>query len=77
MTLLTREALPALITSAGKDPKFISLYGAHDHDHIVIDHRAAGWVVFYTERGADFDLRHHSSEDAACRDVLARLDIES
>jgi hypothetical protein len=53
----------------------VSLYGAHDNDRIVIDNRAAGWVVFYSERGGEFDLQAHPTEDDACRDVLRRLGI--
>ena len=72
---MTREQLPGLIAAAGKDPALLSLYGAHDNDRVVIDHRPSGWVVFYTERGNEYDLSHHSTEDAACRDVLQRLDL--
>jgi hypothetical protein len=74
VNLITREDLPKLIAAAGKDPAFVSLYGAHDNDRIVIDNQPAGWVVFYTERGGEFDIREHRTEDAACRDVLDRLD---
>jgi len=49
------------------------LFGAHLNDAVVIDHRSRGWVVFYSERGTESDLRPHHSEDAACRDLLARL----
>ena len=73
--MLSREDLPALITAAGKDSGIVSLYGAHDNDTFVIDNRPAAWVVFYSERGGEFDLRRHASEEAACLDVLARLDI--
>jgi hypothetical protein len=37
----------------------VSLYGAYDNARIVIDHRGAGWVVFYSEPGGEFDRRNH------------------
>lgn len=73
--VLARADLPELIARAGHDGSRVSLYRAHDDDTSVIDNRAAGWVVFYTERGEEFDLRVHDSEDAACRDLLRRLGI--
>jgi hypothetical protein len=39
----------------------------------VLEHRGAGWLVFFLERGAKRDFRKHRSEDAACRDLLARI----
>jgi hypothetical protein len=72
---LRRADLPDVLKSAGIDPNQVSLYGSHDNDRVVIDQRAAGWVVFYTERGGEFDLRQRGNEDEACRDVLVRLGI--
>lgn len=77
MERLTRERLPDLISEAGKNVAAVSLYGAHDHDRLVIDNRPDGWVVFYTERGGEFDLRSHVSEHEACRDLLERLGIRA
>jgi hypothetical protein len=51
------------------------LFGAHLNDAVVIDHRRQGWVVFYSERGTEFDLKSYQTEDAACRDLLARLRV--
>jgi hypothetical protein len=53
----------------------VSLYGANDHDRVLIDHRANGWAVFYSERGTEYDLQLHESEDAGCRDLLGRLGV--
>lgn len=75
MERLTREKLPGVISEAGKNASVVSLYGAHDNDRFVIDNRPSGWVVFYTERGEEFDLRTHTSEHDACRDLLGRLGI--
>ena len=50
-----------------------NLFGAHINDMVVIDHIPQGWVVFYSERGSESRLRLHATEDAACRDLLARL----
>jgi hypothetical protein len=70
---ITRETLGELLVHTGVPPGSYHLYGAHIDDALVIDHRPEGWVVFYSERGAEFDLRLHHSEDSACRDLLARL----
>ncbi len=39
----------------------------------VIDKWSSRWVVYYTERGSKTDIRRHATEDAACRDLLARI----
>jgi hypothetical protein len=39
----------------------------------VLEHRGAGWLVFFWERGQKHGFRKHGSEDAACRDLLGRL----
>jgi len=70
---LTRQTLVGLLVHTGIQPDSYHLYGAHLNDALVIDHRPEGWVVHYSERGAEFDLRLHHSEDSASRDLLARL----
>lgn len=70
---LTRAALHALLDRLGVQPWAYSLYGAHEPEAIVLDHRASGWVVFYTERGEESGLRSHDNEDEACRDLLDRV----
>jgi hypothetical protein len=72
---LTREALASVLGQAGVAPTTYHLYGAHINDAVILDHRAVGWVVFYSERGGEFSLRRHGTEDAACRDLLARLGV--
>ena len=39
----------------------------------VIDKWSSRWVVYYTERGSKTDIRKYATEDAACRDLLARI----
>jgi hypothetical protein len=51
----------------------VSLDGDRVDDTFVLEHRGAGWLVFYWERGRKREFRKHTSEDAACRDLLARL----
>jgi hypothetical protein len=38
-----------------------------------MDQRPDGWVVFYTERGEESDLRRYRDEAAACLDLLERV----
>lgn len=72
--MLTRERLAQLLPAKGFRRNVYSLFGAHAQDAFVVDHRGDRWVVFYTERGAEFDVSEHESEDSACRDLLDRLD---
>ena len=72
---LTRESLQGLLDETGVPKDAYHLFGAHLDDAVVIDHRRQGWVVFYSERGAEFDLKTYQTEDAACRDLLARLRV--
>lgn len=70
---LTREALAHLLDRARVPGNTYHLYGAHLNDAFVMDHRPEGWVVFYSERGGEWSLRAHASEDLACHDLLVRL----
>lgn len=72
---LTRERLASLLERQDVPSYAYHLYGAHVDDAEVIDHRPEGWVVFHSERGGESSLRKHDSEDAACRDLLARLGL--
>jgi hypothetical protein len=40
-----------------------------------IERDGACWRVYYSERGGKAPLAIHGSEDAAVRDMLARLDV--
>jgi len=51
----------------------VSLDGERGDETYVLEHRGHGWLVFFLERGRKRDFRKHSSEDAACRDLLGRL----
>lgn len=52
----------------------VSLGGERADETYVLEHRGAGWLVFFMERGEKRDFRKHDSEHAACRDLLARLE---
>jgi hypothetical protein len=51
----------------------VSLDGERGEETYVIEHRGAGWLVFFLERGKKRDFRKHASEAAACADLLGRL----
>jgi hypothetical protein len=72
---LTCERLAMLLHAEGyPDGSFgIGKRGKYRDQAFVLDRRSNRWVVYYTERGEKFDVRKHMSEDAACRDLLARL----
>lgn len=69
----TRAALADRLHELGAAELSYHLYGAHLQDALVMDQREVGWVVFYSERGGEFDLRHHATEAAACADLLGRI----
>lgn len=69
----SREALAALLDRERFRPTAYHLYGAHLDDAIILDQRSDGWVVFYSERGGEYDLRVHATEAEACDDALTRL----
>jgi hypothetical protein len=70
---LTRHSLAELLDREGINEGAYSLFGAHKPEAIVMDQRRDGWVVFYTERGEESDLRRYADEAAACLDLLDRV----
>lgn len=69
----TRRALADRLDALGVSETSYHLYGAHLNDAIIMDHRAEGWVVFYSERGDESSLELHSTEADACADLLDRV----
>ncbi len=69
--LLTLDRLRELLLD--QDRTMVSLDGQRTDETYVLEHRGAGWLVFFLERGRKRDFRKHTSEDAACRDLLGRL----
>ena len=69
---LTTSRLREILAANGR-LDLVSLDGERTDETYVLEHRGAGWLVFLLERGNKKDFRKHSSEDAACRDVLTRL----
>jgi hypothetical protein len=67
--VLTVGRLRELLLDDGR----VSLDGERDDETYVLECRGHGWLVFFLERGRKRDFRKHSSEDAACRDLLGRL----
>lgn len=73
----TRSQLADHLDAIGVRSCTFHLYGAHLDDAFVIDHRAEGWVVFYSERGGEFSLEFHDREADACADLLKRLTADN
>lgn len=73
--VLTYDGRAALLEQEGygSDRYRIGHRGKQPDQAFVLDRWSSRWVVYYTERGAKFDVRKHETEDAACRDLLARL----
>lgn len=72
---LTCERLTALLEAEGYSPDSygIGRSGKYRDQAFVLDRWSKRWVVYYTERGEKSYIRKYVSEDAACRDLLARL----
>jgi hypothetical protein len=64
--ILESEGCPASRYGIGRRGQYLD-------QAVVIDKWSNRWVVYYVERGAKTDIRKHATEDAACRDLLARL----
>jgi hypothetical protein len=74
---LNRQRLAQVLDANGVAERAYDLYGAHQHDALVLDHRQDGWVVFYSERGGEDVLARYESEAEACLDILERLLADS
>ena len=72
----SREALADELEALGVREGAYHLFGAHLDDGIVMDKRAEGWVVFYSERGGEYSLKVHRDEAGACGDLLTRVRSE-
>lgn len=72
---LTCDRLAALLERQGHPAGRygIGRRGKYRDQAFVIERWSNRWVVYYIERGSKFDIRKHATEDAACRDLLARL----
>jgi hypothetical protein len=72
---LTCERLAELLGSEGYPPDSygIGRRGKYRDQAFILDRWSKRWVVYYTERGEKTHIRKYGSEDAACRDLLARL----
>lgn len=72
---LTCERLAGLLGSEGYPPDSygIGRRGKYRDQAFILDRWSKRSVVYYTERGEKTHIRKYGSEDAACRDLLARL----
>jgi len=69
----TRADLEAHLVTLGIRRGTYELFGAHAGGAIVLDHRAHGWVVFYSDRANESDLATFADEAEACAELLARV----
>jgi hypothetical protein len=69
---LTVAAVREALAARGR-LSLVSLDGERADETYVLERRGQGWLVFFLERGTKREFRKHSDEDAACRDLLARL----
>jgi len=67
---VTRDTFSAALVRLGMPAKAVSFDGSGSGDNYAIEHRAAGWVVYYSERGNRFDEQTFPSERVALRYLL-------
>lgn len=69
---VNREQLAAKLHALGVPESFYSLDGGNPHNKLCIEQGAAGWTVYFSERGSRWSEEHFKSEDAACQRFLER-----
>lgn len=71
---MNRKDLVEILHHEKINPSHFALDGGHPSERHVLDYRpGAGWVVYYSERGGESDLRAFDSESEACRHLLQTL----
>ena len=70
---MKRAELEATLRREGISPRAYSLTGAPKDEALVLVHRGAEWVVYYSERGGETNAQPFDDEDSACAYVLATL----
>lgn len=71
---LSRVSLETLLPTEGFAPDSYRLYGGYGiGECYVLDHTAAGWEVYYSERGSKTGLQVFPTEAAACAYFLGLL----
>ena len=73
---MNRDELAARLEREGVPTSWYHLYGAHFEGRHVLDHRASGWFVFFTERGGEWDHERFETESGACAELYSRLQRE-
>ena len=66
------DELRAVLQQRGIRERSYSLEGADD-ERYCIERSAAGWAVYYSERGNRNDERWFRSKDEACEELLNRI----
>jgi hypothetical protein len=65
--------LEAELQRLGVDRARYSLRGGTPEDGIGIERQGNEWRVYYSERGGRANIQTHSTEDAACQQLLALI----
>ena len=66
---------PRVVSGHGGLRASCSFDGQRLDNTFVVEHRGAGWLVFYWERGTKRDFVKHASEAAVCQDVWRHFTI--
>jgi hypothetical protein len=73
---MTVERMLALLRRHGVPEAFYVTGGRLGSGECLgIEQDGAAWRIYYSERGGKSPLAVHRSEDAAVRDMLARIDV--
>jgi len=73
---MTVDDMLALLRRQGVPEEFYVTGGRLGHGECLgIEQDGPRWRIYYSERGGKSPLAIHDSEDAAVRDMLARIDV--
>jgi hypothetical protein len=70
---MNRSELAAMLQAKAIRTDAYDLSGDAKNEAYVLRQEPVGWLVFYSERGLERDVRSFANEADACADLLARL----
>lgn len=56
-------------------PHYYYSVGSDEDQRVCLVESGGKWLVYYSEDGEKLDLTEHGSEEAACEDMLKRLEM--
>ena len=70
---MTVSQLKDIFEKNGVPSNYYSFDSRFGSDTYVLEHQSSGWLLFYTERGSNFEEQRFNNEDAACRAMFVKV----